>query len=613
MIKNLQIQLNEFGKIKIGNKGLPTVSSQGKEFRLPQKLDHFLLTTTEKNEAGDYVVDTALMDKIKESGTGIINESGNLVGLPVRLLYDDIESNFPTRYACYAGNKLSCYGDGEVSHKRIDDYKKDHLCPCNRLDPNYDGDQKCKANGRLTCMIDEAGFFGQAHVFRTTSINSVKGIWGGMELIKVATKGRLAGIPLMLTLSAKHTSNGAVYVVSICFNGTMEALRDSVHELALKEKVYLIETHNQHLITEPGSEDEQDFIEEFYPDTLSQEVETEVKHIETGGVDHDEDSENTDTTRVADENENCNAERTRGDEHAEKQGDVKTEDQTSKPNSKSSQINIDARLINKSGTYASLYNRFLVAANNDEYDNALKLASRMTKDYLELFFTRERPDVKLKPKLKKPELIETIKNLFDGPAPMLHQEQPVYHDDEKDYPDTEEHPFLVEIQAMEERDDIVKAMVEFFKPIPVNMTLDRDGLIAWAEQRIGDGEQSDEDEQDEQDQSQPFTNPTDPGNIEPEPKEDDNLVGAINKFAYDEASGPVQEEQLRTIVKLKVKAEKAGLLQHNDFFNIVNEFTDADGKNMDSATKFSFDQGFTLIERLNDMLPQADRIANIPF
>jgi hypothetical protein len=614
MIKNLPPHLNEYGCIKIGVKGAHTTSASGKEFRLPQKLDHFLLTTTEKNEAGDYIVDTALMDRIKESGTGIVNDNGNLVGIPVRLLYDDIESNFPTRYACYAGNKLSCYGDGEVSNKRIDDYKKDHPCPCNRLDPDYDGDQKCKANGRLTCMIDEAGFFGQAHVFRTTSINSVKGIWGGMELIKVATKGRLAGIPLMLTLSAKHTSNGAVYVVSICFNGTMEALRDSVHELAVKEKVYLLETHNQHLITEPGSEDEQDFIEEFYPDTLSQEVETKVKPIETGGVDHDENSENTDTTRVADENENCNAEWTRGDEHAEKQGDVKTEDQDHKsnPNPKSSQINIDARLINKSGTYARLYNRFLVAANNDDYDNALKLANRMTKDYLELFFTRERPDVKLKPKLKKPELIEIIKNLLDGPAPMLHQAQPVYHD-EKDYPDTEEHPFLVEIQAMEERDDIVKAMVEFFKPIPVNMTLDRDGLIAWAEQRIGDGEQSDEDEQDGQEQNQPFTDPTNPGNTKSDPKEDDDLVGAINKLAYDEESGPVQEEQLITIVKLKVKAEKAGLLQQNDFFNIVNEFTDAAGKNMDSATKFSFDQGFTLIERLNNMLPEADRIANIPF
>ena len=630
MIKNLQVSLNEAGKIKIGNKGVPKISAQGKEFRLPQKLDHFLLTTTEKNDTGDFILDADLMDRIKESGTGIVNESGNLVGLPVRLLYDDIESNFPTRYACYAGNKLSCYGDGETAHRRIDDYKKPYPCPCDRLDPDYDGDQKCKANGRLTCMIDEAGFFGQAHVFRTTSINSIKGIWGGMELIKVATKGRLAGIPLMLTLSARHTSRGVVYVVSICFNGTMEALRDSVHELAMKEKVYLLETHNKQMIAEPG-EDEQDFIEEFYPTEV--EAAEAVEPIKAGGVEHDNVSENTDTTNGSgnvDKNENHTAERPQDNEYAEESGDIETQDQSVKSEPGSSQVKIDInpRLLNRGGTYAGLYNRFLVAVNKNEYDNALKLVNRMTKDYLELFFTRERPDVKLKPKFKKPDLIETIKTLLDSPAPMLLKEQPVYHDDdEKDCQDTEEHPLLVEIRAMEDREEIARRLVEFFRPIPVNLTLDRDGLIEWAEDRIGNGDMSAKDRL-EQSETQAFNQATDPGKVAPdedaidteptpESKENDSPTDVApsdkEAFAYDETSGPVGEEQLRTIVKLKGKLEKSGKLNDGEFFTHVQKFKDAAGDPMTSAVNFSLDQAIVFIDLLSDMLPEKEQIPNIPF
>ncbi len=54
MIKNLTLQLNEAGKIKIGRKGKQITSAQGNEFRPPEKLDHFQLVTTEKDTEGDF-------------------------------------------------------------------------------------------------------------------------------------------------------------------------------------------------------------------------------------------------------------------------------------------------------------------------------------------------------------------------------------------------------------------------------------------------------------------------------------------------------------------------------------------------------------------------------
>ena len=67
MIKNLRPGLPEFGKIKAGTKGEEAVSSQGNNFRLPIKLNHYIITTTERDEEGNLILDTDLMDRLKES------------------------------------------------------------------------------------------------------------------------------------------------------------------------------------------------------------------------------------------------------------------------------------------------------------------------------------------------------------------------------------------------------------------------------------------------------------------------------------------------------------------------------------------------------------------
>lgn len=281
-IKNLPNKLNEAGKIKIGMKGEEITSKEGTVFRPPTRLDHFIITSTDKTEAGDFVQDTVLMDKIKASGRGVVNAAGDLVGIPVRLLYEDTDLNFPTRYASYVSGKLSCTGDGVVSTKRLDDFKVEYECPCPRLDPEYKGKDKCKANGKLTVVIDEASLFGQAHVFRTTGINSVMGIMGGIELIRTATKGHIAGLPLMLVVNNKSTTvpgegtNTTVQVVSLCYRGDMMALRQEIIKLLKEDQQFLIgmdalqkEAYAMGRGVVVTEEEEPEFIDEFMPDARS--------------------------------------------------------------------------------------------------------------------------------------------------------------------------------------------------------------------------------------------------------------------------------------------------------------------------------------------------------
>ena len=55
--KLLAPRVQELGKIKIGGKGPVRTSSGGKEFQPPKKFDHFVVTTRERGEDGNFLRD----------------------------------------------------------------------------------------------------------------------------------------------------------------------------------------------------------------------------------------------------------------------------------------------------------------------------------------------------------------------------------------------------------------------------------------------------------------------------------------------------------------------------------------------------------------------------
>lgn len=383
MIKNLQHQLNEAGKIKIGEKGKMITSSKGNEFRPPKKLDHFRLTTTEKNEDGDYIIDKKLTQKIKDAGSGYINSKGELIAIPIRLVYNDIESNFPHRYVSYVSGKLACHGDGEKALDRINNFEKEKNCPCQKLENN-----KCKPTGKLTCVIDEAGLFGQAHVFNTTSINSIKGIVGGMELLLKATGGKIAWLPLMLTLNQKNTTtpegiNTTVYIVSLCFRGNTEALRGEVLKLIETDKRYLLDMveADKNPIPAIDTEDEQDFVDEFFPTESDKSNSVEII------------SETIDTPKT---------------ENFLPPEDAQLEDKDY--SSLEIPDDIKAKLIKPEGETLTLYKRFLL---EDTYDKAYALAKRLKVGHLMYYLVKNHPDIFFEAKMQKSVILEIITEILN--------------------------------------------------------------------------------------------------------------------------------------------------------------------------------------------------------
>lgn len=278
-IKNLVPQLAERGKIKIGGLG-DERKKQGKDetYRLPVKYDYFLITTVQRDTAGRLLPDTALMDRLKQAQ----GSAQKLVEIPVRLLYDDIDLNFLTRYSCYVGNRCWCTGDGEKAERLNEKNKYEPVtcCPCERSGPLYPNKDKCKIMGTFQVLIEGVDRIGGVWKFRSTSWNTVTGILSSLALIKTITGGPLAGIPLWMVLSPKTVTipgsgqSMVVYVVSLEYRGPETQLVELGYEIARKRlehrvKMEQIETEARKMLVAPHAEPIEEQAEtgaEFYPD-----------------------------------------------------------------------------------------------------------------------------------------------------------------------------------------------------------------------------------------------------------------------------------------------------------------------------------------------------------
>jgi hypothetical protein len=278
-IKNLTARMPERGKIKAGGKGAERQKQGGSgTYQMPVKYDHFVVTTLQRGQDGNFIKDTALHEKLGEKPTDI----------KVRLIYDDIALNFPTRYACFNGRTLWCSGDGESAQRLKADKKTYETvnCTCPRQDPVYAGNDKCKMNGNLSVLIHGAGGVGGIWSFRTTSYNSVIGLLSSMAFIRGVTGGVLANIPLTLTLRPKQATDPqgnqqTIYVAGLEFDGDIDDLQQIGHEIALhRATTHLSIEHIQDearrvlMLAPPTNavllgDDPDDVVEEFYPEEIA--------------------------------------------------------------------------------------------------------------------------------------------------------------------------------------------------------------------------------------------------------------------------------------------------------------------------------------------------------
>jgi hypothetical protein len=280
-ITNLVPRLPEIGKIKIGGLGAEKTSAKGNKFRMPEKYDYFKITKNEKDNAGDFILDTKAHEILGEKPTEI----------PVRLLFNDITLSWQCRYVRYDGSKLIGRGDGETFEMLINNKWEQIDPPIEQLDPAYDKLDKWKISGVFSCLLDiSSAGVGGIWRFRTTSYNSCMSIQASLALIASQTAGYMAGLPLKMVVHNKAGVNPKtgqpvkVPVVHIEFRGTIEGLQSKVKTLINNIKHIEMLEKGERLALETSGDtyfSEDDTVsQEFFPEQHSG-AKNNSKSIET--------------------------------------------------------------------------------------------------------------------------------------------------------------------------------------------------------------------------------------------------------------------------------------------------------------------------------------------
>ena len=303
--KGLNVRLAEIGKIKLGKLGGEKKTKTGKTMRLPLKFDHFVITTTERDNNDDLIVNEELMKKL----------GGKPKSIPIMLLYDDIDLNFYTSFAFYKGAQRLCHGDGEIAHRmhppaetgtfekwtegaiEWDNEKGGYakrktkissgeiftaICDPETCPYHQEKGGKpplCKVSGILSCIIPTESKIGGVYRFRTHSYYTVSAILASLELIKTVSNGVLVGIPLRLSIVKKATKkHGNVVTAVIEFDGNdikelrSAAMIEQKNRIDMKVNMKMLEDRARAQRIFEAEDDPKEVQEEFYPEAVEHEI-----------------------------------------------------------------------------------------------------------------------------------------------------------------------------------------------------------------------------------------------------------------------------------------------------------------------------------------------------
>ena len=304
--KGILPQLAEVGKIKIGRRGKEVTSKNNKKFRLPEKVDHFIITTTERDAENNLIQDKAFTETLS-------NKTPR--ELPIRLPFDSIDKNFFTQYQFYTSSRKACSGDGEKAVRIMskdgkvklpfDDGIKEVTVKAGdhvdiKCDPetcpffNPESGPSCKVSGILSAFLPGSKDLGGVYKFRTHSYNSVSSILGALEYFKANTGGILQGLPLKLVMVKKTTEeHGNIDYVTIVIDGEeiaglrRKAIEEKQSRLLLGTDIDAIERQAEISGFFKDSDPEDAVFDEFYQDgkedpagVSAEEVEEEISSTE---------------------------------------------------------------------------------------------------------------------------------------------------------------------------------------------------------------------------------------------------------------------------------------------------------------------------------------------
>lgn len=167
---------------------------------LPVRDDHFTLTTLVQDKNSRAFVEHPLQKTL-------VDANEKLCAIPVTIAYNNVNLNLNNKYSAFDPKKgrAVCVGNGDTARRMTDDGIKEMDCP--RPEACAFGQtNRCKnftrAYFRVDGQDDELGTF----ILRSTSFNTVDRLGSRLNQLSGLTSGKIAGMPMMLVLKAKTTT-----------------------------------------------------------------------------------------------------------------------------------------------------------------------------------------------------------------------------------------------------------------------------------------------------------------------------------------------------------------------------------------------------------------------
>ena len=311
----------EVGAIRIGTLGEERKARGGNStYRLPQKLDHFIVTTKYRDKNKILVQDAAVMESLRANHA---DPDGEIRKIPIALLSDDISDSLHASYVCYKGKQCLARSDGKelivygdfttgnmFSEPKIQPWTKE------LEEKEFKGKRVFKPHSTFDVVIALAeSRFGGVYKFRSGSRISGEQLYGSLCHISALTGGVLVGMPLNLVVrplqvNPEGIGPTTVHVVHVELHGAdLQTLQEKALKIAEFQKDHRIQIGSMRkqmrtLTYEPGdpSYENDELVaelqQEFHPEVEQEEIDTSanVKMILNGllaSLDIDEDGRDT--------------------------------------------------------------------------------------------------------------------------------------------------------------------------------------------------------------------------------------------------------------------------------------------------------------------------------
>lgn len=204
---------------------------------LPSKLDEFILTTKRKNADGDWIrheLDAKLRDQYGvDEGEG----ARKLRRLPVTLAFDRPELSLSEQYAVFSDQgRPICVGNGSEARRRTlgEDGYVVESCACPGATNCAFGEaNRCDTFSRILVRLEGQKEMDGLFILRTGSINGVTDTRAFVEHLSGMLGGRIAGVPLWLTLEPKQS---AMSRQSVFWHASFRPRFDSLLQAAQKQR-----------------------------------------------------------------------------------------------------------------------------------------------------------------------------------------------------------------------------------------------------------------------------------------------------------------------------------------------------------------------------------------